>query len=135
MSFSSHKELGFEKVLLVEGPTEVPAIQQFLRMIGKDHKILLLPLHGHMPKADELEEILRISTNVAALIDSEKTSVTSALSQQRQEFLSLCTSKELKNHALDRRATENYFPDAVVKRIFGSNLEVVPPYGTEWRLS
>jgi predicted ATP-dependent endonuclease of OLD family len=37
MSFSSHKELGFEKILLVEGPTEVPAIQQFLRMIGRDH--------------------------------------------------------------------------------------------------
>ena len=128
MSFSSHKELGFEKILLVEGPTEVPAIQQFLRMIGKDHQILLLPIHGHMPKTDELDEILRISTNIAALIDSEKVSETSTLNQDRQDFLNLCTRKGLKSHVLSRRAIENYFPDAVVKRVFGSSYRALAPY-------
>jgi ABC-type cobalamin/Fe3+-siderophores transport system ATPase subunit len=128
MSFSSHKELGFEKVLLVEGPTEVPTIQQFLRMIKKDHKILLLPLHGHMPKADELEEILRITPDVAALIDSEKVSAAASLDKGRQEFLALCASNGLKSHALNKRATENYFPDAVVKRVFGVQFRALGPY-------
>ena len=128
MSFSSHKELGFEKILLVEGPTDVPTIQMFLRMIAKDHQILLLPLHGHMPRADELEEILRISTNIAVLIDSEKTSRADPLSEHRQEFVNLCASKSLKTHVLDRRATENYFPDHVVKRVFGANYRALAPY-------
>ena len=111
MSFSSHKELGFRKILLVEGPTEVPTIQQFLRMIGKDHQILLLPVHGHMPKADELEEILRISTEIAAVIDSEKVSESAPLNQDRQDFLSLCARKGLECCVLKKRAIENYFPD------------------------
>jgi AAA15 family ATPase/GTPase len=128
MSFSSHKELGFEKILLVEGPTEVPTIQQFLRMIGKDHQILLLPLHGHMPKVDEFEEILRISTDVAALIDSERISADAPLNRDRQEFLNLCARNGLMSHALDRRATENYFPEQVVKRVFGASYRALAPY-------
>jgi hypothetical protein len=128
MSFSSHKELGFRKILLVEGPTEVPTIQQFLRMIGKDHQILLLPLHGHMPKADELEEILRISTAIAAIIDSEKVSESAPLNQDRQDFLSLCAGKGLECRVLNRRAIENYFPDSVVKRVFGGSYRALTPY-------
>lgn len=46
LGFSSYQALGFNKVLLVEGVTEVQTIQQFLRRLGKDHKILLLPLGG-----------------------------------------------------------------------------------------
>ena len=128
MSFSSHKELGFEKILLVEGPTEVPTIQQFLRMIGKDHKILLLPLHGHMPKADEFDEMMRISTNIAALIDSERTAEATPLDQDRQDFLDMCAKRAVKCHALDRRATENYFPESVVRRVFGSSYRALAPY-------
>jgi energy-coupling factor transporter ATP-binding protein EcfA2 len=128
MSFSSHKELGFEKILLVEGPTEVPTIQQFLRKIEKDHQILLLPLHGHMPKADELEEILRITTNIAVLIDSEKTSVAAELKKDRQEFIALCEGKNLKSHVLERCAIENYFPDPLIKRLFGGAFRALTPF-------
>jgi len=128
MSFSSHKELGFEKILLVEGPTEVPTIQQFLRMLGKDRWILLLPLHGHMPKAEELEEIFRISTDIAALIDSERPSAGATLGQDRQDFLALCSNKGLKCHVLERRAIENYFPDSVVKRTFGDAFRALTAY-------
>src|SRR5262249_2483174 len=128
MSFSSHKELGFEKVLLVEGPTEVPVLQELLRQISKDHQILLLPLYGHMPKADELEELLRISTSIAALIDSEKGSSTAALRKDREEFLKLCVERKLVAHALDRAAMENYFPDAVIKRVFGNQYRALEDY-------
>jgi predicted ATPase len=128
MSFSSHKELGFEKVLLVEGPTEVKTVQQFLRMISKDHKVLLLPLHGYLPRADELEEILRITTNVAVLIDSERNFEGVTLSAPRQSFIDLCQSKGLTAHALDRRATENYFPDAAIKFVFGDKYRSLGPF-------
>lgn len=128
MSFSSHKELGFETVMLVEGPTEVKVIQHFLRLIGKDHKVLLLPIHGHMPKADELEEILRITPNIVGIIDSEKVAADAELSRSRRGFLDLCSSRGIKAKALDFRATENYFPDAVVKSVFGGEFRSLAPY-------
>lgn len=128
MSFSSYKEMGFEKILLVEGPTDVKAVQHFLRLIGKDRSTLLLPLHGHLPGADELEEILRITTNVAALIDSEKVSSSAPLERTRAEFIDLCSNRGLAAHVLERRAIENYFPDEVVKNVIGSAYRGLQPF-------
>jgi hypothetical protein len=128
MSFSSQKELGFETVLLVEGPTEVPTFQQFLRMICKDHKILLLPLHGHMPNAQEIEELLRITPNLAALIDSERDSPGASLERSRAEFIEFCINKKLKVKALEWRATENYFSDPAIKKSFGDQFRALGHY-------
>jgi hypothetical protein len=128
MSFSTHKELGFDKILLVEGPTEVKVVQQFLRGMSKDHKIVLLPLHGHMPQAEELDELLRITSNVAALIDSERSYAGAPLEQQRSTFLELCNGRNIKAHALNYRATENYFPDKSVKQVFGPTYKGLGPY-------
>jgi len=128
MSFSSHKELGFEEILLVEGPTEVKVFQHFLRGIGKDHKVIILPLHGRMPKADDLDEILRITTDIAAIIDSERAEEGAALDKDRQDFLNLCQERGIDCKILDRRATENYFPDEVVKSVFGSNYRALTPF-------
>ena len=40
------RELGFKRVLLVEGQSDIVTIQQFLRAGNKDHKILPLHLGG-----------------------------------------------------------------------------------------
>jgi hypothetical protein len=128
MSFSSHKEVGFEKVLLVEGPTDLTAFQYFLSRISKTHKILMLPLHGHMPQADELEETFRITTNVAAIIDSERTSQNDELGADRNRFVQLCQSRNVPILVLERRAIENYFPDSVVKSVFGLQHRALAPF-------
>jgi ABC-type cobalamin/Fe3+-siderophores transport system ATPase subunit len=147
MGFSSHKELGFERLLLVEGPTEVTTFQQILRAMGKDHKIVLLPLHGRMPQAIDLEEILRITTGISAIIDSERTQAGAALRRDRQEFVDLCADRRIPCKVLERRATENYFPDSVIKEVFGNRyralgsfekLEDLKPNwskGDNWRLA
>lgn len=130
MSFSSHKELGFEKILLVEGPTEVKTIQQFLRKMTKDHKILLLPLHGRITKdmAEELSEVLRITKDIAVLIDSERLAAGADMSHERQSFIDLCKKKKIPAHALELRAIENYFSDEAVKTVFGSKYRGLQPY-------
>lgn len=46
LSFAGQRGVGFEKVLLVEGPNDVLAIQQFLRKYEKDHLFLPLQLGG-----------------------------------------------------------------------------------------
>lgn len=130
MSFSSHKELGFEKILLVEGATDVTAMQQFLRKKGMDHKIVALSLSGRINgnMAIDLDEVLRISTNVSAVIDSERATPGAPLEQSRIDFQNLCRIKHIACHVLDRRATENYFPDHVVKSLFGSSHQALGPF-------
>ena len=74
LSFSGYRELGFDKIRLVEGRTDVKTIQQFLRRYRTDHQVVLLHLGGSIDdsREAELEEVLRISHNVFALVDSER---------------------------------------------------------------
>lgn len=128
LSFASQKELGFEKILLVEGPTEVKVIQRFLRSLSKDHSILPLPIHGHMPRRDELEELMRITSNISVLIDSEKSSRDAPLDKSRAELGGICEACSIKFLALELGATENYFPDDAVKKVFGPTYRALKPY-------
>jgi ABC-type cobalamin/Fe3+-siderophores transport system ATPase subunit len=132
LSFSGYKELGFDKILLVEGRSEVKTIQQFLRLWKKDHQILLLPLGGSQFINDssemELQEIKRISNNIFVLIDSEKDSVGAPLDAQRQAFVDICNNLQIDCHVLERRATENYFTDQAVKRAKGDNYRALTAY-------
>lgn len=121
LSYSGYKNLGFNKVLLVEGSSELKVIQQFLRLYGKAHKIVLLHLGGnnliHGTADIQLQEITKIAPkNVYALIDSEKTSKDEPLPNDRKQFYELCQKADIECHILERRATENYFSERAIKR-------------------
>ncbi|MBD2151221.1 AAA family ATPase [Pseudanabaena sp. FACHB-1277] len=132
LSFSAYREFGFNKVLLVEGVTEVKTIQQFLRKFGKDHEILLLPLGGgsliNANFRDELQEVKRISDDIYALVDSEKSSPEETLCPRIQDFADMCEEIGIKCHVLEYRATENYFPDHAVKAVKGNSFSALAPY-------
>src|SRR6266702_526392 len=123
MSFSEYRELGFEKVLLVEGATDIKTVQQLLRLYGKDHRIVCMHLGGNAlingNYGIELEELKRISTKISVLIDSERQAVGAELSADRTAFETLCGTLQIPCHVLDRRAIENYFPERAVQRIRG----------------
>lgn len=132
LSFSGYRELGFNKVLLVEGSTDVKTIQQLLRQYGKDHQIVLLSLGGSdLVKAAsevELQEIKRITDNIYALIDSERYESEASLTPERQAFLETCHKVGIHCHVLNRRALENYFSDRSVKAIKGEKYRCLNPY-------
>lgn len=132
LSFSDYKELGFNQVLLVEGATDVKTIQQFLRQIGKEHEIVLLPLGGSqlINKSSEaqLQEIKRISGKVAAIIDSERISEGAPLARDRKGFFTTCQGAKIKCLVLERRAIENYFTDEAVKKVKGEKYQALEPY-------
>ncbi|MBD2039158.1 ATP-dependent nuclease [Microcoleus sp. FACHB-672] len=132
LSFSTYREFGFDKVLMVEGRTEIKTMQQFLRKYGKDHEILILSLGGSSfitpDSQSELEEVKRISENIFVLIDSEKKSMDAPLELKRQDFLEMCQEIEINCHVLERRATENYFTDRAIKQVKGEKYGVLGPY-------
>lgn len=132
LGFAGYKELGFDKILLVEGATDVKTFHQFLRLYGKDHQIVLLPLGGNqlISRVSEIEllEIKRISDNISAVIDSELASPHVALEPARVSFLQVCKKVGIGCHVLDCRATENYFTDQAIKKVMGSKYSALEPY-------
>ncbi|MBW4682334.1 MAG: ATP-binding protein [Microcoleus vaginatus WJT46-NPBG5] len=132
LSFSTYREFGFDKVLMVEGRTEIKTMQQFLRKYGKDHEILILSLGGSSfitpDSQSELEEVKRISENIFILIDSEKQSPDDTLEQKRKAFLEMCEKIQINCHVLERRATENYFSERAIKQVKGEKYEALGHY-------
>ena len=132
LSYSGYREVGYEKVLLVEGATDVKTIRQFLRHYDVGHKVLTLQLGGsgliNGGRSVELEEVTRISPHVHALIDSERPGPGESLAPCRQEFVESCENLGIRCHVLERRATENYFTDAAVQAAIGRKFSALGPY-------
>jgi hypothetical protein len=67
LSYSAFKDLGHDRVLLVEGPTDVAPIRHLLAHDGKEYVVLLTLGGGSMingNREDELREVTRMSPNV-----------------------------------------------------------------------
>lgn len=132
LSFSTFKDMGCEVILLVEGVTDVKTIQQFLRKIKKDHRIVILPLGGNQLAqggvGHELEEIKRLTSNIAAVVDSERTAQEYNPAKQRIAFESTCKDLGIDVLLTERRATENYFSDQAIKAVFGEKYRALTHY-------
>jgi hypothetical protein len=133
LGYSAYQELGGDCVLLVEGPTDVRTMQVLLRKLGKDHKVVILPLRGRnlmgSPDAElELAELRRLCDRAYALIDSEKADPAAALEPRRRAFVEACENTGVECHVLERRATENYWPDRAVQAVKGPKYRGLTPY-------
>ncbi len=134
MSFASYKELGFEKLLLVEGVTDVKTIQQFLRLIDKDHRVVVIPLGGDQLAnggvEHELEELTRITApdNIAVLVDSERNGESSPPIETRLQFEQICKKLKFQVLLTHFRSIENYLTDRAVKEEMGSRYSGLQPY-------
>lgn len=132
LSFNGYQELGFDHILLVEGSTEVRTIQQFLRALKIDHKLVLLPLGGSGMingfREPELLELKRISSKISALIDSERDAENAPLPKDRAEFMACCARAQIQCHVLERRAIENYFSKNAIQNVKGTRYEALGFY-------
>ena len=132
LSFSGYQELGFDKILLVEGASEVKVFQQFLRKYGRDHKVVLMPLGGNQlingMREAELQELKRISQNLFAVVDSERSAAGEGLKTDRRGFADVCNKLGIDCLVLERRATENYLTDRAIKAFKGGAFRALGPY-------
>ena len=132
MSFSSFKELGHNTVLLVEGVHDIKTVQQFLRLLHKEHEIVILPLGGRQmirgSVQHELHELTRITDSVAVLIDSEREKQSASLAPELQAFLNDCQALAFAVHVTDLRAIENYFTESAVQAVKGTKYRALGQY-------
>ena len=132
MSYSGYKALGYDKVLLVEGVKDVSTAHQFLRMLGKDHKIVVIPLGGNQLARGgvelELGELKRLSNNIAALVDSERDVADGQPTQERLAFQKTCEKLGFKVLLTERRAIENYLTEAAIKSVKSNKYSALQPF-------
>ena len=133
MGIAGLQDIGMNKILLVEGPTDVRTYQQLLRKYGKDREVVILPLGGDSmingKTTHLLEEVLRLCPNVFAVIDSEKKSREEKLGAGRRAFQENCLALNINLLILGRRATENYLTDRCVKQEFGDAYTALGDFG------
>jgi hypothetical protein len=134
MSFGGYRELGFDKVLLVEGSTDVTTFQQLLRMYRMDHEVVLLPLggsaliNGSQDTERQLQELTRISPNISVLIDSERAREGESLPSSREAFREVCEKAKVRCHVLKWRAIENYWSERAIQKVKGDKYRALGPY-------
>lgn len=132
LSFSAFKEMGHDRLLLVEGVNDVKAVQQLLRLVHKEHTTVILPLGGNQlvsgERDAELNELKRLSNNIFAIIDSERVAAGAHLAAGRTAFVDTCKKLDIKVCVTERRAIENYFSDRAVKAAFGDSFTMLEPY-------
>ena len=123
LNYEGYRDLGFNKVLLVEGRTDVKTFIEFLRVLGKENEFLVVPvsdcINGN--SHDELQELTRIAPSVHAVIDSERAAAADPLQKRRQDFCRVCEKLDISCHVLERRATDNYLSEAAVRLEFGDS--------------
>jgi predicted ATPase len=146
LNYSAYRDLGFDMVLLVEGTTEVKVFQQILRKFGLDHEVVILPLGGNsLARGNvehEISEIKRLANGkLAAIVDSERQSISGAPDSQRQEFHLICERLFIPCLLTERRATENYLTQSSIDLAFGRGrykaLDTFEKHdsGTHWKKS
>jgi hypothetical protein len=132
LGYSGYRDLGFEKIVLVEGTTDVRTVQELLHVLGLRPNAVFLPLGGRdviNPHAESyLLEVARISKHVTALVDSERNAASDVLGPDQAGFADACARVGIACHVLDRRAIENYLPDAAVKAVFGKEFGALGPF-------
>jgi predicted ATP-dependent endonuclease of OLD family len=133
LSYSGYQALGFERVLIVEGITDVKTVQQFLRLYRKEHKVLIVPAGGSelfsTGYQDQLLEVkARLSRKVSVLLDSERASIGAKLEAKRANFAMACKANKIDYHVLDRRAIENYLTQPALDAALGVGYLALGPF-------
>lgn len=118
LGYSVTDNLVSDIVILVEGPSDVPVVEEFLIKLGlyESYDTKLWPLGGDI--MDQLDlSVLAQSYSLIALLDNDPGS-----DRIRKRFIENCEANGIPVFRLQRYSIENYFPLRVLKEEFGSQI-------------
>lgn len=132
LNFAGSHDLGYHKILLVEGPTEIKLFRSLLQRLGASHRVTVLPLGGsssiNRKAAHALIELRRLSDKIYAIIDSERTGPQQRAIRERHQFKRNCDRIGIQCHLLENRSIESYFSNAAIKNVLGHQHEALGPH-------
>lgn len=126
MSYAGYSDLGFKKILLVEGQTEIPVFQELLRKCGKDTEVVIFPLNGSnringkAETREQLSELLRITEDanqICAIIDNDNSADSANPEPARRDFKEVCSRIGIKCHLLEKGAVEHYWTQSALDKV------------------
>ncbi len=114
LGYSVTENLVADLIVLLEGPTDIPVIQEMLNWFGINtiYNIKYWPLGGDIMASLDLS-VFAERNNVFALVDSDPGS-----SIQRTRFISNCKKNGVYCKKLERYSIENYFPIHAIRKAF-----------------
>ena len=118
LGYSVADNLVSDLIVLVEGPTDVPILEEFFQKLNlyEKNEIKIWPLGGDI--MDQLDiSVFSETYKIIALLDKDPSS-----SSVRNKFAKICEEKNIPIHILSKYAIENYFSMNALKAVFGSQL-------------
>lgn len=118
LGYSVTDNLVSDLVILVEGPTDTPVVEEFLRKLGLygRFEIKIWPLGGDI--MDQLDlSVFSSHYNMLALVDSDPGS-----RRIRDRFEQRCNDLGIAVHRLSRYSIENYFTVNALRTVFHSQV-------------
>lgn len=105
-------------VVIVEGPTDIPVLEEFLEKMGvlQSYRVRFWTLSGDNMSRVDLNPLLE-HHRALAIVDGDPGSVAA-----RQRFIEQCESLGIHVTHLSRRAIENYFTVDALRSVFKGNL-------------
>ena len=119
LGYSVADNLISDVVILVEGPSDIPVLEEFLikRGIDKKYNIKMWPLGGDIMDQVDLSVLVQ-SYSIIAIIDKDPGS-----DKVRKRFIKNCTTNGIPVHKLQRYAIENYFTVEALRQVLGSQIQ------------
>jgi predicted ATPase len=120
LGYSPVDNLVSDLIILVEGPSDVPVIDEFLKKKGLYQKfnIKLWPLGGDIMAKDEIDlSVFAQSNHALAIVDGDPGS-----GKIRKRFQDKCAELGLECIRLKRYSIENYFSLRAIRKVFGSQI-------------
>lgn len=114
LGYSATENLVADLIVLLEGPTDIPVIQEMLNWVDVNttYNIKFWPLGGDIMASLDLS-VFAERSNVFALVDSDPGSST-----QRTRFINNCNNNGIYCKKLERYSIENYFSLQSIRNIF-----------------
>jgi 5S rRNA maturation endonuclease (ribonuclease M5) len=119
LGYSVADNLVSDVIILVEGPTDVPVIEEFLSKLGlyQKYDIRLWPLGGDIMDQVDLS-VFAQRYKVIALVDQDAKS-----SKVRRRFVDRCKEQNIDVTRLKRNSIENYFTMDAIRSVLGSQVK------------
>jgi AAA15 family ATPase/GTPase len=118
LGYSVTENLVADLIILLEGPTDIPVIQEMLNWLNVNtiFNIKYWPLGGDIMAFLDLS-VFKESKNVFALVDSDPGS-----KKQRTRFMRNCKSNGIYCKILEKYSLENYFPLQSIRNSFPTQI-------------